>query len=63
MKMKHQTGFLGRVRAAVDGWVRSFTTRDAELYIDREMANGKRSHHSKGGSPSRRSLGVCPLDL
>lgn len=39
MKTKHQTGFMGRVRAAVDGWVRSFTTRDAELYIDREMAN------------------------
>lgn len=23
---------LGRIRAAVDGWVRSFTTRDSELY-------------------------------
>jgi len=39
MKKSQSRGVLSRVRAAVDGWVRSFTTRDAELYIDREMAN------------------------
>lgn len=37
MKTKHQIGVLGRVRAAVDGWVRSFTLRDKDLFVDRVM--------------------------
>ncbi len=28
---------MGRIAAAIDGWVRSFTTRDEELYVDRDM--------------------------
>lgn len=32
-------GPLTRVRAAIDGWVRSFTLRDKDLYVDRAMAN------------------------
>lgn len=32
MKPVRSLGVVGRVRAAIDGWVRSFTTRDAELY-------------------------------
>lgn len=32
MKSRTPVSALGRIRAAVDGWVRSFTTRDAELY-------------------------------
>lgn len=39
MKTKHQNGVLGRVRAAVDGWVRSFTLRDKDLFVDRVMDN------------------------
>lgn len=27
------------IRAAIDGWVRSFTLRDADLYIDRTLSN------------------------
>jgi HK97 family phage portal protein len=32
-------GIMGRIAAAIDGWVRSFTTRDEELYVDREMVS------------------------
>lgn len=39
MKTKHQNGVLGRIRAAVDGWVRSFTLRDKDLFVDRVMDN------------------------
>jgi HK97 family phage portal protein len=34
MKMARPS-VLGRVRAAIDGWVRSFTLRDKDLYVDR----------------------------
>lgn len=34
MKMARPS-ILGRVRAAIDGWVRSFTLRDKDLYVDR----------------------------
>lgn len=37
MKLKPKSGLLARVRAAVDGVVRSFTPRDKELYFDRLM--------------------------
>lgn len=30
---------MGRIAASIDGWVRSFTTRDEELYVDREMVS------------------------
>lgn len=33
MNAARRPGPLGRIRAAVDGWVRSFTTRDSELYM------------------------------
>lgn len=32
MKKSTRPGALSRVKAAIDGWVRSFTTQDAELY-------------------------------
>jgi HK97 family phage portal protein len=32
MSLFHPIRALGRVRAAIDGWVRSFTLRDADLY-------------------------------
>jgi HK97 family phage portal protein len=32
-------GALSRIRAAIDGWVRSFTLMDRDLYVDRESAN------------------------
>lgn len=32
-------GALSRIRAAIDGWVRSFTLLDRDLYVDRESAN------------------------
>lgn len=32
-------GVVSRVRAAVDGFIKSLTLRDAELYIDRSMAS------------------------
>lgn len=38
MKSRRQ-GVLTRIRAAVDGWVRSFTLRDKDLYIDRLAEN------------------------
>ncbi|WP_303748408.1 phage portal protein [Stenotrophomonas pigmentata] len=34
-----RTGIMGRIAASIDGWVRSFTTRDEELYVDREMVS------------------------
>lgn len=37
MKIRPSTGVVSRIRAAVDGWVRSFTLRDKDLYIDRLM--------------------------
>lgn len=37
MKLRPKTGIVGRVRAAIDGWVRSFSLRDKDLYLDREM--------------------------
>lgn len=36
-KAQPRTGIMGRIAAAIDGWVRSFTTRDEELYVDRDM--------------------------
>ncbi|KQP37564.1 phage portal protein [Pseudorhodoferax sp. Leaf274] len=36
MKPSRPAGALQRVRAAINGWVRSFSPRDAELYRDRE---------------------------
>lgn len=39
MKLLPSTGALRRVRAAIDGWVRSFTLRDRDLYADRETDN------------------------
>lgn len=36
MKLRPKTGIVGRVRAAIDGWVRSFSLRDKDLYLDRE---------------------------
>ena len=32
MNLFHPVRALGRIRAAIDGWVRSFTLRDADLY-------------------------------
>lgn len=32
-------GALSRIRAAIDGWVRSLTLTDRDLYVDRESAN------------------------
>lgn len=32
-------GALSRIRAAIDGWVRSFTLLDRDLYVDRESVN------------------------
>lgn len=37
MKLQKKPGLAGRVRAAIDGWVRSFSLRDKDLYTDREM--------------------------
>lgn len=37
MKQRPKTGIVSRVRAAIDGWVRSFSLRDKDLYTDREM--------------------------
>ena len=37
MKNRTNTGLVGRVRAAIDGWVRSFSLRDKDLYTDRVM--------------------------
>ncbi|MCG3782763.1 phage portal protein [Delftia acidovorans] len=37
MKYRTNTGLVGRVRAAIDGWVRSFSLRDKDLYTDRVM--------------------------
>lgn len=37
MKLRTNTGLAGRVRAAIDGWVRSFGLRDKDLYVDRAM--------------------------
>jgi len=37
MKLRTNTGLAGRVRAAIDGWVRSFSLRDKDLYVDRAM--------------------------
>lgn len=37
MKLRTNTGLAGRVRAAIDGWVRSFSLRDKDLYVSREM--------------------------
>lgn len=37
MKQRPKTGIVGRVRAAIDGWVRSFSLRDKDLYLDRDM--------------------------
>lgn len=35
--MKRRAGIVSRIAAAVDGWVRSFTLRDKDLYVDRLM--------------------------
>lgn len=37
MRTKGPKGALSRVRAAIDGWVRSFSLRDKDLYVDRVM--------------------------
>jgi HK97 family phage portal protein len=37
MKRNRPAGAISRVRAAIGGWVRSFTQRDADLYVDRHM--------------------------
>ena len=37
MKLRTNTSLAGRVRAAIDGWVRSFSLRDKDLYVSREM--------------------------
>lgn len=37
MKLRPQTGVVSRFRAAIDGWVRSFSLRDKDLYVDRLM--------------------------
>lgn len=37
MKTQPKTGVLRRLAAAVDGWVRSFSPKDKELYLDRLM--------------------------
>jgi HK97 family phage portal protein len=39
MKLRLRLPRLSRIRAAINGWVRSFTLRDAELFIDRTLAN------------------------
>lgn len=39
MKTKSRPGAFSRVRAAIDGWVRSFTTRDAALYATEASDN------------------------
>lgn len=39
MKTKTRPGVLTRVRAAIDGWVRSFTLADAELYSNSSSDN------------------------
>lgn len=39
MKLRTNQGLAGRVRAAIDGWVRSFSLRDKDLYVDRAMEN------------------------
>lgn len=39
---------LRRVRAAIDGWVRSFTPRDPDLYRDRELENIAGAHVTPG---------------
>lgn len=39
MKIHLHLPRLARIRAAIDGWVRSFTLRDKDLYIDRTMDN------------------------
>ena len=35
MKSRARAGVVTRIRAAVDGWVKSFTAKDRELYMDR----------------------------
>lgn len=37
MAVRPKTGVIRRIAAAVDGWVRSFSLRDRELYVDRMM--------------------------
>lgn len=37
MKTRPKTGVVRRIAAAVDGWVRSFSPRDKDLYVDRLM--------------------------
>jgi HK97 family phage portal protein len=39
MKLKPKTSLAGKIRAAVGGWVRSFSLQDKELYVDRAMDN------------------------
>ena len=39
MKLRPKSGIGGRIRAAVSGWVRSFTLQDKDLYLDRVMEN------------------------
>ena len=39
MKARASKSVVSRVRAAVDGFIKSLTLRDPELYIDRSMAN------------------------
>ena len=39
MKLAPKVGLGRRIRAAVGGWVRSFSLRDKDLYIDRAMDN------------------------
>jgi HK97 family phage portal protein len=38
MKINKPASAVSRIRAAIDGWVRSFSLRDKDLYIDRSMA-------------------------
>lgn len=39
MRTRPKGGLVARVRAAIDGWVRSFSLTDRDLYIDRAMDN------------------------
>ncbi|WP_046937886.1 hypothetical protein, partial [Xanthomonas euvesicatoria] len=36
MKNQPKTGVMRRIAAAVDGWVRSFSPKDKDLYVDRQ---------------------------
>ncbi|WP_256643684.1 phage portal protein [Stenotrophomonas sp. 9(2022)] len=36
---KPKAGVIRRIAAAIDGWVRSFSAADSEVFIDREMAS------------------------